>query len=197
MPENVLWRVQCGHCHHQQHRCHCRPHQCATLHPHTTAEGCDTSLVWHCQSVWMLQPAYKHDRTAIASSHALHSALLLYTKFAAADEIFADADGMSLPLLFPAGMLTVAPGLTPSTAFNVATGKWDTKQAVAVGAVNLTTISLITATVATLPPSIGVRRRSHLLSYEATAPRAHKPQRRLPPLYVSFVCAEQPVCMRV
>ena len=62
-----------------------------------------------------------------------------------------------MPLTFSPGTLTVAPGLTPSTTFNAATGKWDTKQAVAVGAVNLTTISFISAAVVALPPSIGVR----------------------------------------
>ena len=68
------------------------------------------------------------------------------------------AAGAMMPLVFSPGTLTVAPGLTPSTVFNTATGKWDTKQAVAVGAVNLTTISFISAAVLTLPPSIGVRR---------------------------------------
>ena len=82
------------------------------------------------------------------------------------------ADGMSLPLLFPAGTLTMAPGLTPSTVFNTATGKWDTKQTVAVGAVNLTTISLITATVATLPASVGVRATLPLLRHQATMQEA-------------------------
>lgn len=71
------------------------------------------------------------------------------------------AAGAVMPLVFSPGTLTVAPGLTPSTVFNTATGKWDTKQAVAVGAVNLATISFISAAVLTLPPSVGVR---HLTS---------------------------------
>ena len=67
------------------------------------------------------------------------------------------ADNAMLNLPFPSGVLTVAPGLTPSTVFDTATGKWNTKQSVAVGAVNLTTISLISAAVVALPASVGVR----------------------------------------
>ena len=62
-----------------------------------------------------------------------------------------------VPLLFPAGTLMVGPSLTPSTMFDTASGTWQTKQTVAVGAVNLTDISFISAAVAALPDSTGVR----------------------------------------
>ena len=62
-----------------------------------------------------------------------------------------------LPLLFPPGTLTVGPSLTPSTAFDAASGTWRTTQTVAVGAVNLTDVSFISSAVAALPASTGVR----------------------------------------
>ncbi len=66
-----------------------------------------------------------------------------------------------VPLLFPGGTLMVGPSLTPSTVFDTASGTWQTKQTVAVGAVNLTDISFISAAVAALPASTGVRASVH------------------------------------
>jgi len=70
--------------------------------------------------------------------------------------------GAVVPLLFPGGTLMVGPSLTPSTVFDTASGTWQTKQTVVVGAVNLTDISFISAAVAALPASTGVRASVYL-----------------------------------
>ncbi len=67
---------------------------------------------------------------------------------------------MSLPLAFSPGTLTLGPSLAAGSAFDAVAGMWESTGPVTLGAVNLTTVSFITAAVALLPDSTGVCHQS-------------------------------------
>ena len=66
---------------------------------------------------------------------------------------------MTVPIAFPTGTLTLTPGATAATSYDMAGNTWATTLPVDAGAISYSTLSFLTASTTQLPGMSAVRGR--------------------------------------